>query len=429
MAGPKVILIGAGSRGRDIYGAYALETSKMDIVALAEPNDQRRNSLAERLKIPSNRRFRDWKDLLSVGKIADGVIIATMDNLHVEPAVEFLKAGYDILLEKPIDRTLDGAIKVYLYAQKYKRRVMVAHVLRYTKFFRKVRELVWSGTIGDLIGIEHKENVGYWHMAHSFVRGNWRSKEETAPMILTKSCHDMDIIYWIIGKKCSKISSFGNLMYFRREKMPEGAAERCLDCKVEDTCPYSALKIYLNSKTGWPQNVISEDLSYEGRLKALREGPYGRCVYACDNDVVDHQVVSMDFEGISVSFTMQAFTFEMDRRIRIFGSKGEIQGHFGKSEIDVLLFGKEKEKIQIESGDIDTLGHAGGDFYMLDDFVKMLEDPNYESISTSIRDSLESHLMAWAAENARLENTVIDMENYRSENIDKVYKKIFGEES
>ncbi|HEU25127.1 MAG: Gfo/Idh/MocA family protein [Athalassotoga sp.] len=424
MAGPKVVLIGAGSRGRDIYSAYALETSKIDIVALAEPNDQRRNSLAEKLKISSDRRFKDWKDLLSVGKIADGVIIATMDNLHVEPAIEFMKAGYDILLEKPIDRTLDGAIKVYLYSRKYKKRVMVAHVLRYTKFFRKIRELVSNGIVGDLIGIEHKENVGYWHMAHSFVRGNWRSREETAPMILTKSCHDMDIIYWIIGKKCSKISSFGNLMHFRKEKMPAGAAERCLDCKVEDECPYSALKLYLNSSTGWPQNVISDDLSYEGRLKALREGPYGRCVYNCDNDVVDHQVVSMDFEGINVNFTMQAFTFEMDRRIRIFGSKGEIQGHFGKNEIDVLLFGKEREKIQIESGYIDTLGHSGGDFYMLDEFVKMLGDSRYESISTSIGDSLESHLMAWAAEESRLKNIVIDMDIYRSENIDRVEKSL-----
>ncbi len=429
MAVPKVILIGAGSRGRDVYAAYAFETEKLNIVAVAEPNDQRRNLVADKLRIPQNRRFKDWKELLSLGKVADGAIIATMDNLHVEPSIEFMKAGYDILLEKPMDRTLDGAIKITLTSQKYKRRVMVSHVLRYTKFFRKIKELIDSKIIGELIGIEHKEDVGYWHMAHSFVRGNWRRTDETAPMILTKSCHDMDIIYWLIGKKCSKISSFGSLAYFKRENMPKGAAEYCLDCSVEKDCPYSALKLYLNNKDGWPQNVISEDLSYKGRLKALREGPYGRCVYACDNNVVDHQIVSMQFEDITVNFTMQAFTNDIDRRIRIFGSKGEINGHFGKEEIELLLFGNEKVKIDVKNEDLDSFGHGGGDFVMLDEFAKMLSDPNYKNISTSAEDSLESHIMAWAAEDARLDNTVIDMDKYRTKNIDRVSKKFFGESS
>jgi len=422
---PSAVLIGAGSRGRDVYGAYSIETGKIKIVAVAEPNDQRRNFLGEKLDIPNNRRFKDWKELLSIGKIADGAIIATMDNLHVEPSIEFMKIGYDILLEKPMDRTLDGAIKIALISQKYKRRAMIAHVLRYTNFFKTIRSLVQSKIIGDLMGIEHKENVGYWHMAHSFVRGNWRRSDETAPMILTKSCHDMDILYWIIGKKTSRISSFGNLSYFRKENKPKGAADRCLDCKVEEDCPYSALKLYLNSKTGWPQNVISSDLSPEGRLNALKEGPYGKCVYSSDNNVVDHQIVSMLFNDITVNFTMQAFTYEMDRRIRIFGTKGEIQGHFGKNEIDLLLFGKSKQRIYLENQE-DIEGHGGGDFNMLNEFVKMLSDSSYNSISTSAIDSLESHLMAWAAEESRLNNMIINMDEYRNTHVKKVYKDLFG---
>lgn len=413
MKTPTAILIGAGSRGRDVYATYAFETEKLKIIAVAEPNDQRRDFVADKLNIPQIKRFKDWKALLALGKIADGAIIATMDNLHVEPSIEFMKIGYDILLEKPMDRTLNGAINIVINSQKYKRRVMVSHVLRYTNFFKKIKALLESGVIGQLIGIEHEENVGYWHMAHSFVRGNWRRKDETAPMILTKSCHDLDIIYWLVGKKCSKISSFGSLTYFKRENMPQGAAERCLDCSVEENCPYSALKLYLNDKIGWPQNVISEDLSYSGRLKALREGLYGRCVYNCDNDVVDHQIVAMQFDDITVNFTMQAFTNDIDRKIRIFGSNGEINGHFGKAEIDVLLFGKEKMKIDVKNADLDSFGHGGGDFVMLDEFVKMLSNPNYKGISTSAEDSLESHMMAWAAEESRLENKVVDMNEYR----------------
>lgn len=366
MKKPTAVLMGAGNRGTYNYGAYAIETNKLSIVALAEPDDVKRNRLAERLGIAKEKRFKDWKDLLSIGKIADGAIIAMMDDLHVESSIEAMKVGYDILLEKPMDRTLEGAMKITLASEKYNKRVMVAHVLRYTPFFREIRELIHSSTIGDLVGIEYKENVGYWHMAHSFVRGNWRRKEETAPMILTKSCHDMDMIYWLVGEKCAYISSFGTLIHFKRENMPEGAAERCLDCRVEKNCPYSALKIYLNDKTGWPQNVISTDLSREGRLKALREGPYGRCVYACDNDVVDHQVVSMMFDkGITVNFTMQAFTDQIDRRIRVFGTKGEIRGHFGNGAIEMIPFGKEPKSVALTEET--TFGHGGGDYYLLND--------------------------------------------------------------
>ncbi len=414
---PTAILIGAGSRGRDVYAEYAYRTGKLKIVAVAEPNHERRNFVANRLSIPKNLAFEDWRELLSFGKIADGAIIATKDDLHVEPAIEFMKLGYDLLLEKPMDRTLAGAIKITKASKEYGKRVIVAHVLRYTKFFQKIKELLNSNVIGDVVGINHIENVGFWHIAHSYVRGNWRRTDETAPMILTKSCHDMDILYWLVGRKCDKIASFASLSHFKKESKPADAGNRCLECPVEQGCPYSAVKLYLNENQGWPQNVISDDLSIEGRINALKEGPYGRCVYECDNDVVDHQVAILSFRDLTVTFTMQGFTNEIDRRIRIFGTKGEINGRFNKGEIEILLFGKDRILIDIKN-DIFAIfeGHGGGDIKMLDEFGKMLSDPNYNELSTSAEDSLESHIMAWAAEQSRLTNLVVDIKEFKRKN-------------
>ncbi len=414
---PTAILIGAGSRGREVYAEYAYRTGKLKIVAVGEPNYERRNYVANRLSIPKNLAFEDWRELLTLGKIADGAIIATKDDLHVEPAIEFMKLGYDLLLEKPMDRTLAGAVEITKASKKYGRRVIVAHVLRYTKFFQKIKELLDSNVIGEVVGINHIENVGFWHVAHSYVRGNWRRTDETAPMILTKSCHDMDILYWLIGRKCDKIASFGSLSHFKKENKPADAGSRCLECPVEQECPYSAVKLYLNENQGWPQNVISDDLSIEGRIKALKEGPYGRCVYECDNDVVDHQVAILSFRDLTVTFTMQGFTNEIDRRIRIFGTKGEINGRFNKGEIEILLFGKDRILIDIKN-DIFAIfeGHGGGDIRMLDEFAKMLSDTNYNELSTSAEDSLESHIMAWAAEQSRITNSVVDMNEFRRKN-------------
>lgn len=322
------ILIGAGGRGRYTFGEYAKENpEKLKFVAVAEPDPVKRRLFSDEHGIPEELRFEDWKPLLALGKIADGAVIATNDDKHLEPAKEAMKNGYNLLLEKPMSRTLKESVEIVEAAKEFRRKVMVCHVLRYTAFYRKLRELMHSGIIGEVTGIEAKENIGYFHMAHSFVRGNWRNSEETAPIILTKSCHDMDLLYWLIGNKCDRLASFGTLSHFNHNSMPKGATPRCTDgCSIEKDCPYSAVKIYLGDNTGWPTNAVTTDLSYEGRLKALKEGPYGRCVYACDNNVADHQVLIMEFEDIEVSFTLQAFTEDIKRSIRIFGTRGEING-------------------------------------------------------------------------------------------------------
>lgn len=415
------VIVGAGSRGRFTFGKYALENpEKLKIVAVAEPDPVKRRNLAEEHQIPENLRFDNWKSLFEKGKIADGAIVATRDDLHVEPALKAMESGYDILLEKPVDRTLEGSIKIAKAARKFNKRVMVCHVLRYTDFFQTLKKLITSGKIGELTGIEHKESINYFHMAHSYVRGNWNRSDITAPIILTKSCHDLDLIYWLTGKKALKVSSFGNLSHFNGNNRPKGAPARCTDgCPVEQSCVYSAKKNYLSDNIDWPVNTISGDMSYEGRLKALKEGPYGRCVYSCDNDVVDHQIVSMELEeGITCTFTLQAFTHDKTRSLRIFGTRGEIKGKLDISDIELCVFGEEPKKVpMISSSDF---GHNGGDYHLLNEFVKLLSDPDYTRPLTSIEDSLESHYMAFAAEEARKNNMVILMDEFKKKAVDLI---------
>ncbi len=402
----EVVVIGAGNRGYEAYGKIIKERKDIKVVGVAEPDEGKRERFVKEHKIPSERVFESWEKLLKLGKIADAAIIATPDRLHVEPAVAFMEKGYHLLLEKPIAPTRDGVKKVVDTAHKTKRIVVVGHVLRYTPFFKKLKELIEEKAIGKVIGIEHKENVGFYHFAHSFVRGNWRNTETSSPSILAKSCHDLDILYWLIDAKCEYLSSFGELSFFKRENQPEGAADRCLDCpeEIEKKCPYSAKKLYLTNYTGWPVSVISLDLSYEGRLKALKEGPYGRCVFACDNNVVDHQTVNMAFEdGTKVTFTMTAFTDTITRRIRIFGTLGEIRGEFEKGEIEVIRFSEEKRDLYEVNAYFPETGHGGGDRGIIDYFVSVISGKE-KADYTLIDESAYSHFMAFTAEDSRLTN-------------------------
>ncbi len=408
------IILGAGDRGLNAYGKFAWENPDLiKIIAVADTDTSKLKIAGEKLEIGESMLFSTWEDALEIGKIADGAIIALMDDMHVRSSLKAMETGYDLLLEKPMDRTLDGTLKIYESSKKHGKKVMVAHVLRYTDFYRKLRELINTTLIGDLIGIEHKENIGYYHMAHSFVRGNWRNSETSSPIILAKSCHDMDLLYWLTGKKCISLSSYGKLTHFRAKNKPSGASDRCINCCVEKNCPYSAAKLYLNENTGWPVSVISTDLSMEGRINALKNGPYGICVYDCDNNVMDHQTVSMEFEDdVLVTFTLCAFTAENTRTTRIFGTKGELRAHLDKYEIEYIEFGKDPVKIEI--GNTGSGGHSGGDYGIMTSFVKMLESKDFKDDFTSAAESVESHLMCFAAEESRKKDGIkIDMGEYR----------------
>ena len=407
-------LIGAGDRGMHSYAPYALnKPHEVEFVAVAEPDDKKREAFRKQYGIKEENCFTDYKGLLDRPKLADGMLICNQDRMHLEPAIMALEKGYHVMLEKPMSVDPVECMQIGDCAEKYNKVLVICHVLRYTPFFSTIKELIDDGAIGKLISIQHNENVSYWHQAHSYVRGNWRKAEESSPMILAKSCHDMDIILWLAGSDCNKLSSFGSLSHFKKENAPVGAPERCLQgCPSEKECPYYAPKIYLTDKTSWPTSVISSDLSIEGRLQALRNGPYGRCVYHCDNDVVDHQVVNMEFEnGVTAAFTMCAFTNEMSRTLKLMGTKGEIRAHMEKNQIEVIEFGASKKvTIDLNIG-VDIHGHGGGDERLLSDFISLIREDNKNGL-TSAKNSVQSHLMAFAAEKSRVEGTVVNMKQY-----------------
>ena len=402
------VVLGAGSRG-EIYAGYALaHPEELKIVAVAEPRRDRRERLADAHGIAPEHRFASWEELLAQPRLADAAFVCTLDGMHTAPALLALEKGYHILLEKPMSNTEEECRAIEAAARRADRVMAVCHVLRYTPFYQAIKALVDAGEIGEVCAAAQIENVGYWHQAHSFVRGNWRSSRDTSPMLLQKSCHDMDILLWLVGRDCRRVSSFGSLGRFTAENAPAGAPKRCLDgCPHSESCPYYAPKIYLTGKTGWPVDVLTTDLTPEGIRKALEEGPYGRCVYRCDNDVVDRQVVNLEFDGGAVaSFVMTAFTADFSRQLKLLGTAGQIQADMGTREIVRHRFGEEPRRIPLPD-DGEESGHGGGDYGLVGDFLATVRGGG-ESRS-SARASLQSHLICFAAERSRLRGTVEDV--------------------
>ncbi|MDD6265916.1 MAG: Gfo/Idh/MocA family oxidoreductase [Clostridia bacterium] len=404
------VIIGCGDRGMRVY-ASLIKTypDKMEIVACAEPDPDKRQKMIDEYKLSKDACFENGEALLEKGKLADVCIITTLDKDHYKYAVPAMKMGYHLLLEKPVSPVVGECVEIAETAKKYGRYVVVCHVLRYTPFYRKIKEIVDSGKIGDIISVQAIEPVGYWHQAHSFVRGNWRNSVETSPMILQKCCHDFDIFVWLMGKKCKSVSSFGSTSVFKPDTAPEGAKERCLDgCPYYDTCNFSVKHIYQDrlrdGHDEWPVSVVCTNPTKEKLEKALREGPYGRCVYHCDNDVVDHQVVNLLMEDNStVNFTMCAFTKDMDRRITLMGTKGMLYGDIGHASVDVRLFGDhEPEKIDVSKYMTEDSGHSGGDSGLMKDFIELITEGKIAPGITSVDVSLESHYIALAAEESRI---------------------------
>ena len=404
----KIAIIGAGGRGTG-YASYAeAHPEQAKIVGVAEPRDFYRNRLVEKHGIPEDGTFTDWRQAAEREKFADAVIIATQDAMHVEPVVAFAAKGYHILLEKPMAPDAEGCRRIYEAVTQADILFAVCHVMRYTGYTQKLKSLIDSGLIGDVVSIQHLEPVGYWHQAHSFVRGNWRNERESSFMLLAKSCHDLDWLRYIVGSSCEKVSSFGSLKHFCKEGKPAAAGDavRCLDCAFEADCPYSASKIYLGrvdqGQTGWPVDVLTADLTREGVTEALRSGPYGRCVYECDNDVVDNQVVNMQFAGGKTAcFTMTAFNQAANRKTHIFGTRGELYGD--GSVIEHFDFLSDRtEKIDTAAPDGSILGgHGGGDYGLMQSFVSAVAQSDQSMVLSGPEETLETHLMVFAAERAR----------------------------
>jgi predicted dehydrogenase len=396
------LLLGVGSRGLNVFAGYArMNPQMLKITAVAEPVDVKRKQAQAEHGIDNALAFRGWEDAFKQDLDVEAVIIATQDRMHYGPLTAAMRRGLHILCEKPVVPTLEECRSLEQEAAAFTNVFMMGFVLKYTVFFSTIKRLLDQGRIGRLIGINLIENVGHVHMSHSFVRGNWRNLRESSPMILAKSCHDMDMLHWLAGADCDSVSSFGALNFFTAKNAPAGAPERCLDgCPHSSTCPWFVGRIYLTAFTGWPVDVISTDHSLEGRLKALETGPYGRCVFHCDNDVVDHQTVSLRFaNGVSAAFTMSGFTMDIHRGITLFGTGGEITGDMEENRITVKDFSTgNREHIDLATP---AGGHSGGDSGLVTDFVRMIRGEGGLG-SASVRDSLESHYMAFAAERSRL---------------------------
>lgn len=413
----KLALIGAGQRGM-IYAEYAYFKKGVQIVALVEPNAERRKIAAEKFHVAEELCFTCVEDFFAKGKLADALILASMDKDHYGQTMAALDCGYDILLEKPVSPDPKECLRIAKKAKEVGRKIVVCHVLRYTNFFSKIKEIVDSGTLGRIVAINHSENVGNFHIAHSFVRGNWRRSDQSSPIIMQKSCHDMDILAWIVGSDAKRVASFGSLRHFREENAPEGSTPRCLDCKAADKCQYHAVKSYLPVRGGWPATLLGPDQSEEGIMKALETSPYGRCVYRCDNDVCDHQVTIIEFKnGVNVNFTLSGFTNRMCRTIKIMCEYGEINADDDGDIIEITRFNSnfndQINKTQIRTAQVDGF-HGGGDSLLMEDFISSLEDKTAEN-RTSIERSVESHIMAYAAELSRVTGKVVDIDELKEE--------------
>ena len=405
-----VAIAGLGARGYQTYAQYQhLHPDRMKITALAEVDADRLQTVAQEFDVPKQRCFASAEELLAQNKLADVLFIATQDRQHIAHALAALEKGYDILLEKPIATTPEDCVAIRDRALQTGRHVVVCHVLRYTEFFNCIKRAIDGGDIGEVVTVQAIENVGFWHQAHSFVRGNWRNSTTTSPMILQKCCHDFDIIGYLIGKRCQSVSSVGSLSFFDRAHAPAGSTERCCDCPHRSTCAYSAYKIYFDNpeigyragNRSWPCNILAEHPTPDALDEAIRTGPYGRCVFRCDNNVVDHQITNLSFEGgVTAQLTMTGFTAYNSREMKVMGTKGEIVADQRKNLVEVRPFGGTATVYDITKLTDDLSGHGGGDNRMLTLLFDTLERGGANP--STVEHSVQSHLMAFAAERSRL---------------------------
>jgi predicted dehydrogenase len=461
------VLLGAGRRGFHVYGNYAIKyKKKLKFVAVAEPIQKRRNKFAKLHDIPSERCFERWEDLLSKEKLADVAFICTQDQMHTEPTLLALDKGYHIMLEKPMANRLKDCIKIVQKVEETGRILGVSHVLRYADFFFTVFNIIKSNILGSIVNISQRENISWYHMAHSYVRGPWANTEESSPIILAKACHDLDLLYWMVGSLPKKINAFGSLLHFRPENAPKGAPKYCLEgCPVEDRCKYYAPRTYIdiipiiqimikgkrrifkligNLRKNhvklltllakiippfkrlrywreWPVYYLytehEEDYSDEAKIHILKKSAYGRCVYYCNNDVCDHQVVNIEFEnGVTANFTLHGFSEKEGRTLRIDGTEATLLGEFHDAYKKITIYNHysgEQQIILNQKLSFSTVEHGGGDLKLINAFLESIIKPNFEQPLTNARECLESHLMAFAANESRLKGIVINMDDFR----------------
>lgn len=409
------ITLGAGNRG-NVYGNFAAKhPDLLKIIGVAEPIPLRNERYATKHQVQAANRFDTWERVFERPKFADAIIITTPDALHYAPCMKALAMGYDILLEKPIAPTEKECRDILALAKKTGRIVAVCHVLRYAPYFVKMKELIAQGAIGDIISVQHLEPIEHLHMAHSYVRGNWHNSKATTPIILAKSCHDLDIIKWVINKPAKQISAMGDLKWFRKENAPAGSTARCTDgCAIERTCPYSAIRSYYDKRQRLSVFDLPDDKTKHAEviMEKLKTTNYGRCVYRMENDQPDHYITNIRFaDNITASFSMEAFTSYAGRRTRIMGSMGDMVGDM--KELVITDFRTDKQvKLVPQAEDVEgykNSGHGGGDWLLARDFVQAVAQQNPKLLTSTIDESIESHIMGFMAEESRKKDKVMSI--------------------
>ena len=398
----RIVAIGAGNRTNKYLEYVRQHPDKVKLVGVVELNDIRRKHVAERFGLEASQCYVDYRDFFKASVQADAVMICTPEDMHFEPTMLAIEAGYHVLLEKPIAQTLEECLAIGEAARKKNVLVSVCHVLRYHPYFMKIKELVDSGELGHIISINHRTSVGVDRTAHGFVRGIWRKEAVTNPMLMSKCCHDIDFLLWLTKTPCRKLTSFGSLRWFKEKNAPEGSADRCIDCRVERTCPFSAIDLY-RVRRDWIANFdVPQGKTIDEVIEdQLRYGLYGRCVYRCDNDVVDHQIVSMEMESeVTVNFSMDIFTLKDNRETHISLTEGEIDGD--ETILRVRKFRGATEKVYDFSDIAHTPFHAGADLAIMADFIDAIRTGRRDLV-TSIERSVESHRICFEAERSRKE--------------------------
>ncbi len=402
----RVVVVGAGARGNRVFADLITRyDTGFSLAGVVEPVEARRTAFQERFGIPAELGFRSLEEFLAAPRFADIVFICTLDPTHYEICTAVSEAGYDVLLEKPIATTLQDCLALVAAERRCRNRIFVAHGLRYSPFFRRIKQIVDSGEYGAVRHLAIRENVGHWHFAHSYVRGNWRRAADCAPIILTKCSHDLDIASWLVPERVVAVSSVGGLSYFRPENAPEGAAARCVDCRLESTCRYSASRFYLRDDAGWPfDTIVAPPDSREARREAVVTGPYGRCVWHCDNDVCDNQTVVLEFDsGLHATVGLYALTADTTRKVTILLDEAEITGDLYRERLRVSRFTGEPGRLDERELDLPTAEdrHGGGDLGLLKALGEHLRSGAHKEIVSSLASSVQSHVLAFLAEDSR----------------------------
>lgn len=411
------VIIGGGHRSL-LYASLAnYEPQNLKIVGIADPDENRRKSIAEIFEIPAEHCFSSAQELCNVPKFADAAINGTMDDIHVETTIPLLKSGYDVLLEKPFAVNEQEARKLVCAAEKFGRKVMICFVLRYSPFYYEIKKRIVSGQIGDIINIQTIEFVSYHHMSTSHIRGKWNNSEKChSSMLLAKCCHDIDLMMWLMGNDNPvAVSSFGCNKQFVPQNAPENSGNRCLvDCPLVDDCLYSAKRIYIDHPDRWDFYVWDklEDIdnpTIEDKINLLKnDSPYGICAWKSDNNVVDHQSVLINFEsGATGTHNMIGGSAYGRREINIVGTKGEIFGELESGKFTVSLIDPSpccEHKDEIVDTSVSNDSHGGGDIALVKDFVSYVRGEEISLSCTSIQDSFKGHLCVFLADKSRERN-------------------------